>query len=338
MNINRYLRLSWRSWLMATGLAVAALSITIAPVQKAEAADDYPNRPVTIFLPFGTGGVSDIVARLVAEHLSTAFGQRFLVENHPGADGAVGAQIAIRAGNKGYSLFNLGNAVTIRRTTRPDIPDDVERFEPVSPIAQFGLVIVTHPNSQFKTVQDIVSYAKANPGTMNIGSVSRGSTQNLAAELFKTVADIKATIVPFKRSTDVMGAVARKEVDIAFDMIAAAKSEITAGQIKPVATTQAKRSRIFPDVPTVEEGGVKPYDVSSWNCYTAPKGVPQPVVAKLNRELQRILALPDVQKRMLSFGIEPYIGGPELVSERFEKDSAKWRKVILDAGIPIKKK
>lgn len=337
MSTNRYLPISRRSWLGALSLALAALSFASSPFHKAWAEDDYPNRPVKIILPFGTGGVSDITARLLAEHLQKAFGQRFLIENHPGANGALGAQIAISAGNEGYALFNLGNAVTIRRTMMPNQPDDIKRFDPITPIARFGLVIVTRPQSEIKTVQDVVNYAKAHPGAMNIATVSRGSTQNLAAELFKTVADIDAAIIPFRKSPDVMGAVARHEVDIAFDMIAAAKSAIQAGQVRAIATTQARRSRILPDVPTIEEGGVKPYDVSSWNCYTAPKGVPQSVVDKLNREFQRILALPEVQERMLTFGIEPFIGGPDVVAKRFEDDSAKWREVILKAGIPIAK-
>ena len=324
--------------LSIVGLAIAAFTLGSLTAPVARAADDYPNRPVRIILAYGPGGVSDIVSRLLAEHLQKIFGQRFLVENDPGAAGAVATKKALSGDHEGYTLLNIGNAGTIRRTTMPNLPfDEGKDFTPVSPIAQFGLVIVTKPGSKLKTVKDVIDYAKAHPGALNVGTVSVGSTQNLSAQLFKSVADIKATIIPFKKSPEVMGAVARGEVDIGMEIIAGAKNAIKAGQVVPIATTGADRSEVLPKVPTVEEEGLKPFVVTSWNAYAAPNGVPAAVVQKLNHAIQSVLKMPEVKEKMLSFGMEPYYGGPEVVSERFKEDTAKWRKVVLEAGIPIKK-
>jgi tripartite-type tricarboxylate transporter receptor subunit TctC len=320
------------------GLTLAALALVPLAAQLAHAQGNYPDRPVRIILAYGPGGVSDIVSRLLAEHLGKIFNQRFLVENNPGAAGAVATKKALSGDHEGYTLLNYGNAGTIRRTTMPNLPFDMVRdLEPVSPIAEFGLVMVTKPDSKLKTVKDVVDYAKAHPGDLNIGTVSVGSTQNLSAELFRSVAGIKASIIPFKKSPEVMGAAARGEVDIAMEIIAGAKNAIKAGQVIPIATTGAKRSAVLPNAPTVEEGGVKPFVVTSWNAYAAPRGVPAAVVQKLNHAIQGVLKMPEVRDKMLSFGMEPYLGGPQVVSARIEEDTIKWRKIILAAGVPIKK-
>jgi tripartite-type tricarboxylate transporter receptor subunit TctC len=326
------------SRIAAIGLVFAVLALASGVTQTAHAASDYPNRPVHIILAYGPGGVSDIIARILASHLEKTFGQRFLVENNPGAAGAVATQKALSGDRQGYTILNSGNAATIRKTTMPNLPFDVERdFDSVSPIATFDMVMVTKPASTLKTVKDVIAFAKANPGKLNIGTVSVGSTQNLSAVLFRKEADIKATIIPFKKSPELMGATSRGEVDIAMETIAGAQNAIKAGQVVPIATTGAHRSEALPKVPTVEESGIKPFVVGSWNSYVVPKGVPVDVIKKLNTEIQRILHLPDVKKKMVDYGMEPFYGGPEAVDARYKEDVAKWHNVILEAGIPIKK-
>lgn len=318
-----------------TAAAVAMTAVTLAPA-IAQAQDNYPDRPVTIILPFGTGGVSDIAARLLSEKLEASFGQRFLVENVPGANGVIATQQAIQSGNDGYTLLNMGNSATIRATLSPNLsPSQIDDFQPVSPVAEFGLVVVTSPNSEFETISDLVAAARDNPNSLNIGSVASGSTQNLTALLFNSIADIDTTIVPYNSSPELMGAVSRGEVDAAFEIVAGALSAIQNDQVKLIATTRAQRSAVFPDVQTIEEAGFEPFDVSSWNSYVAPNGVPAEVVAELNAEIQRIIHLPEVQEELLAFGLEPFAGGPEAVDERIEADVAKWRGVIEEAGIPI---
>jgi tripartite-type tricarboxylate transporter receptor subunit TctC len=314
-------------------MAAAVLAGLGAPAQ---AQSEYPDRPVTIILPFGTGGVSDIAARLLSQHLEEALGQRFLVENQPGAGGAAATQQAYQGDREGYTLLNMGNSATIRRTLMPSLkPDQIDDFQPVSPVAEFGLVVLASPGSGIESVQDLVEKAKANPGALNIGSVAVGSTQHLTSLLFASVAGIDAQIVPYDSTPDLMGAVARGEVDAAIEIVSGAMAPIQNGQVKLIATTRKERSPVFPDAPTVEESGVAPFDVSSWNSYVAPKGAPDEVVQKLNGEIQRIIALPEVREQMLSFGMEPFEGGPEAVTARIEADVAKWRGVIEAAGMPI---
>lgn len=320
------------------GMAAAAFMLASATVQQARAADAYPNRPVRIILAYGPGGVSDIISRILASHLQKKFGVRFLVENDPGAAGAVAAKKAMSGDREGYTLLNSGNAATIRKTTMPNLPFDVERdFTSVSPIAKFDMVMVAKPGSQFKSAKDVISYAKANPGKLNIGTVSVGSTQNLAAILLRKIADIKATIIPYKKSPQLMGAVASGEVDVAIEIIAGARNAIKAGQVIPLATSGETPSEALPGVPTFESQGIKPYVVQSWNSYVTLKGTPPDRIKKLNTAIQAILHLPEVKKQMISYGMEPFYGGPEAADERTKVDIVKWRKIILDAGIPIKK-
>jgi tripartite-type tricarboxylate transporter receptor subunit TctC len=336
MNFSVTARTTRRKSMLGLAAAFTAfVSVSVLPgVSLAQ--DNYPNRPVRIILPFGTGGVSDIAARLLAEQLSETMGQRFLVENVPGAGGAAATQLAFQGDQEGYTLLNMGNSATIRRTLMPNIkPDQIDDFQPVAPVAEFGLVIVTAPSSEIKTVQDLVAKAKAAPGAVNIGSVAVGSTQHLTALLFETVAGIDVTVVPYQNSPELMGAVARGEVDAGFEISAGAVNSIKNKQVDLIATTRSKRSAVFPDVPTVEESGVAPFDVASWNSYVTTKGVPEPVVKKLNTEIQRILTLPEVREKMLSYGIEPFEGGPEAVTARIETDVAKWRDVIEKAGVPV---
>jgi tripartite-type tricarboxylate transporter receptor subunit TctC len=317
----------------AAAMAVAALAGLCGP---AMAQSNYPTRPVTIILPFGTGGVSDIAARLISEKLEDSLGQRFLIDNQPGANSAVATQKAFKGDKEGYTLLNMGNAATIRRTLMPNQrPDPISDFQPISPVAEFGLVLVAAPQSGIESVQDLVKKAKANPGTINIGSVAVGSTQHLSSLLFATVAGIKVEIVTYNSTPELMGAVARGEVDAALEIVSGAMSPIKTKQVKLIATTRSKRSPVYPDTPTVEESGVAPFDVSSWNSYVAPKGVPNQVVQKLNAEIQRIIDQPEVREKMLSFGMEPFHGGPDAVSKRNGSDIAKWEAVIKAAGMPI---
>ena len=330
-NLTRMCRLHVGALAVITGFAA-----TVAGPGPAHAQNAFPERPVSIVLPFGTGGVSDIAARLLAKHLEEALGQRFLVENVPGANGLVATQQVLQAGNDGYTLLNMGNSATIRRTLSPnDRPSQIDDFEPVSPVAEFGLVVVTAPDSRFDSLKALVDEAKANPDTVNIGSVAVGSTQNLTGLLFATVADIDVSIIPYSSSPELMGAVARGEVDAAFEIVAGALSAIKNNQVHLLAVTMASGSAVFPGAPTVEDAGVVPFDVSSWNSYVAPNGVPAEAVQVLNAEIQRIIQIPEVRDEMLSYGLEPFIGGPEAIDARIEADIVKWRAVIEAAGIPI---
>lgn len=320
------------------GLAALATTVVTGFASIACAQTAFPERPVSIILPFGPGGVSDIAARLISEELDKAFGQRFVVENVPGADGLTATQRALQAGNDGYTLLNMGNSATIRATLSPNLkPSQINDFAPISPVAEFGLVVIVPPDSKFETVSALIEASKADPDAINIGTVAAGSTQNLTALLFTKIAGIDPMVVPYNSTPELIGAVSRGEVDAAFEIVAGALNPVKSGQVKLIATTMARRSAVFPDTPTIEEAGIKPFDVSSWNSYVAPNGVPEEIVTKLNTEIQRIIQLPEVAEKMLSFGLEPFVGTPADVDIRLEADVKKWRDVIEAAGIPVEK-
>lgn len=317
----------------AAGFAVLAGITGISPA----AAQDYPERPVRIVLPYGPGGVADITSRMVAERLTEIFGQRFLVENAPGGAGAVAQQSVLNAGPDGYTLTLIGNAGAIRRTLMPNLAiDEGEDFDPISPLAEFTMVLVTAPDSELQTVQDILDFAKENPGEMNIGTVAVGTTQNLAASLLTSVAGIEAAIIPYKNSPDLLAGVQRGDADIAIEIFAAAKASIESEQVRAIAVTGTERSPNLPDVPTVEESGVSPYVVTSWNAFAAPAGTPAEHIEKLNEAITGILAEPEVVERMVSFGMTPYAGPGSTVTDRLDSDTAMWRDVIEQAGIEPK--
>tara|TARA_R100001369_G_scaffold59709_1_gene86669 strand:- start:35482 stop:36540 length:1059 start_codon:yes stop_codon:yes gene_type:complete len=323
-----------RRFLLAAAAALAAVGL--APFQAS--AQNYPSKPVELVLAFGTGGVSDIIARTLAPALEEKLGQRFIVQNMPGAGGTVAMQAVSKAGPDGYTLLNVGTSGPIKRTLMPNLPfDQVEDFEPVTPISNFGLVIVSAPDSQFSTLEYLVNYARENPGMVNIGTVSVGSTQYLAAKLFATVAGVDAAVIPYKSSPELMGGVARGEVDVAFEIIAGAKSAIENAQVVPLATTMAGRSKLYPDTPTVEEAGITPYDVSSWNGYSAPNGVPEEVKTAINDAMRELLADPVIAEKLAAIGAETWIATPQEMRTRQEQETEMWAKVIEDAGVPIEK-
>ncbi|KMK65144.1 tripartite tricarboxylate transporter substrate binding protein [Puniceibacterium sp. IMCC21224] len=318
------------------GMLIAAAAIASTLGVGSAAAQDYPNKPVDIVLGFGTGGVSDIIARTLAPELEAALGQRFVVKNVPGAGGTVASQTVTEAGNDGYTLLNVGASGPIKKTLLPNQPfDQVDDFEPVAPVANFGLVVVVAPDGQFASLDDLLTFGRANPGALNVGTVQVGSTQFLAAKLFLSVAGIDAVVVPYSSTPELMGGVARGEVEVAFEIIPGAKAAVDNAQVRPVATTMNTRSALFPDLPTVEESGVAPYDVSSWNGYSAPIGVPDEVKETLSSAVQTILQKPEIKEKLAAVGAEPYVGTAADMVKRQEQETEMWEKVIVEAGVPI---
>lgn len=315
-------------------LAIAAAAILVSGSADIGIAADYPAKPVTIVLSYAPGGVADISTRLIAEQMGKKLGQQFIVENKPGGGGILGIQTALNAANDGYTLMLIGNGQAIAKSLFTQLPYDPEaNFEPVSMFAEFGLVMFTGANSKFKSAQDILDYAKANPGKLNIGSINTGSTQNLSAELFMNVAGIDASLIPFKGSPDLVTATIRGDVDVGFEIYAGLKSALDAKQVIPLATTGSNRASNLPDIPTIEEAGVKPYSVTSWNALAGPKGIPAEHIAALNEAVAEALANPEVIARMADFGMESRPTTPEALAERMSADVLKWATVIEDAGV-----
>jgi tripartite-type tricarboxylate transporter receptor subunit TctC len=313
-------------------LALSALAISTTGPSHGQAT--YPTRPVRIVLPFGAGGVADITARIVADKLGEKLGQRFIIENQPGAGGITAARSVLSAPADGYTIAMLTNGTAISVPLFKSLPfDPVKDFAPISSLGFFDFIIATNSDSQYRTLADVLAAARAQPGKLNVGTINVGSSQNLSAELFKSSAKIDFAIIPYRGSPEVIVALLRDDVNVMIDNYAALKATLADGKIRALAATGSRRLEYLPDVPTVEEAGVPDYEVISWNALFAPAGTPAEVVGILNRALQEILATPDVKKRLLELGIEAKAGTPEELSARLKGDIAKWSRVIERAGI-----
>ncbi len=312
-------------------LMVGALAI--APL-TAHAQGKYPDKPVKLVLPFGAGGVADITARLVAEKLSEKLGQRFVVENNPGAGGITAARAVLQSPADGYTLAILTNGTAVSVGLFNKLPfDPVKDFAPVSSMGYFDLIFVTSADGPYKTLADFIKAAKAKPGTLNLGTIAAGSSQNLGAELFKSTAGIDVVIVPFKTSGEVLVGLERNDVQMAAEFYAALRGGLDAKKFIPVGTSGVKKADYLPGAPTVKEAGGGNFEVTSWNAVFAPAGTPTDVIKVLNKAMNEVLADPDVKKKALELGIEAKGSTPQEIQDRLKADIAKWSAVIEKAGI-----
>src|SRR5258706_8770451 len=258
----------------------------------------YPARPVRILVPFAAGGVADITARVVSQEMSAAMRQQILVENRPSAGGIVASEAVAKSDPDGYTLLFLTNGNAVSVSLFKSLPyDAVGDFAPVSTVGFFDLVLVVDSASKIGSVRELLAYSKANPNKLNVGTINPGSTQNLAAELFKSMSGIDAQPVPFKATPPVITALKAKDVQVAFEILAPVLAQIRGGTLKALAVTSEKRFAGLPDVPTVAESGVAGYQASSWNGIPAPPKTPRPVIERLNREVNPAVAAPRVRKR-----------------------------------------
>lgn len=320
---------SRRSFL--NGAAALSLGASLPLPALAQA---YPSKPVRILVPFGAGGIADITVRIVAERLGDKLGQRFVIENQPSAGGINAARAALQGGPDGYSLalFSNGTAVAagLFKTLRYD---PVKEFAPVSALGYFDFVFATGGESRFKTMGALLAEARAKPGVLNIGTIATGSTQNLSGELFKSSANIDARIVPFRTTPDVILAALRGDVDLIVDSYASMKSNLEDGKLRALGTSSINRSVALPNVPTVAEGGVPGFDVTSWNAIFAPAGTPEPVIATLNKAILEVLAMPETKKQLLDLGIEAKGSTPTELGDKLKADIVKWTAIIDKSGI-----
>ena len=318
----------------AISLAAVAVATLAAPHQ-AGAAASYPDRPVRIVLPFAAGGVADTTARIVAEKLGNKLGQRFYIENQPGAGGIAAARTVIAAAPDGYTLALLSNGTAVSVSLFKQLPfDPLKDFAPISSLGFFDFIFTTGAGSPFKTLADFIAAAKARPGTLNVGTINIGSTQNLSAELFKTAAGIDFTIVPYRGTPEVEVSLLQGNIALMIDSYSSIKGNLADGKFRALASSGPVRSESTPEIATVRENNVTDYDVVSWNALFAPAATPPEIVATLNAALQDILADPDVKQRLLELGITAKASTPQEISARLTSDIDKWQKVIERAGIP----
>jgi tripartite-type tricarboxylate transporter receptor subunit TctC len=316
----------------ALGLSLLATS---AVIRGARAQAKYPDRPVRVILPFGAGGVADVTARLVAEALGRKLGQNFVIENNPGAGGIAAARAALAGGKDGYTLTLLTNGTAISVPLFNHLPfDPLKDFVPISTIGYFSCVFAVGAESPFHTLADFLKADHDKPGTINVGTINVGSTQNLTAELFKSMAQANFVIVPFRSSPDVVVGLLRNDIQMDMDFYAALKPTLDNGKARAIATSGRQRSPELPNVPTVQEAGVANFDVTAWNGLYAPAGTPQTVINTLNAALHDVLADPALKRRALDLGIDARASTPAELDARMRSDIAKWGAVIASARIP----
>ncbi len=312
-----------------------ALPAQALPPQVLQAQGKYPDRPVRIILPFGAGGVADVTARFVADKLGEKLGQRFIVENQPGAGGIAAARSVIASPPDGYTLALLSNGTAISVPLFKSLPfDPLKDFAPVSSMGYFDFIFVANAGSPYKTLGDFIKAAKEKPGALNVGTINVGSSQNLSAELFKSTAGIDFVIVPFRGTPDVLVALLRNDVQLAIENYVALKANIADRKMIAVASSGATRTQFLREVPTVQQAGGGQFEVRSWNAIFAPAGTSPDVIKILNQAMREVLATPDVKQKALDLGIEAKASTPEEIAARLKADIEKWTKVIAGAGIP----
>jgi tripartite-type tricarboxylate transporter receptor subunit TctC len=315
-------------------VCAAVLAALVALPAPSASAETYPSRPIHLIVPFGAGGVADVSSRIVADKLGDQLGQRFVIDNMPGAGGIAAARNALAAPRDGYTLALLTNATAISVSLFANLPfNPLKDFTPISTLGYFDCLFVTNAASEFRTLGDFLKAARAKPGALNVGTVNPGSTQHLTAELFKSTAAVNFVIVPFRTTPEAVIGLMRNDVQMVIDFYAGLNAGLSDGKLRPVAWSAAQRSPALPDVPTVEEGGVAGFNVSSWNALYAPTGVPGEAIETINRGLHTVLADPEVKRRLLDLGIDSKASKPAELDERMRADIKKWAEVIERAGI-----
>ena len=316
--------------------AAAALS-SIAGAQTSAQAQLYPNHVIRIVVPFPPGGAVDSVARIVAQHLSQAWGATVVVDNKAGAGGAIGVEAVARAPKTGYDLL-LGpiGPLTINPSLYPNLSYDTLRdFEPVVLIAGTPAVLVVQPSLGVNSVPAFVDLLKAKPGKLNFGSAGSGNITHLVPEYFLTTVQARATHVPYKGSAPAISDFLGGQLDFMFDVVPTAQPHIRSGKFKALAVTSLKRSSALPEVPTLDELGYKGFDITSWWGLLAPKGTPQAVIDKLNEEVNRGLQTPAVRESLLKLGADPLGGTPARFSGLIQSELVRWKKVVKDSGAKV---
>ena len=310
--------------------AIALLGSLVAPL----AAQTYPDHPVRITVPFAPGGIADITTRIVADGLSQKLGQNFIVDNMQSPGGITAARAALTGAHDGYTLTLFTNGTAISAALFNNLRyDPIKEFAPVSGLGYFDFAFATAGDGPYKSLGDFLKAARAKPGELNIGTVAIGSTQNLAAELFKSVTGIDARIVPYRATPELIVATIRGDIAVMLDSPASMKGNFADGKLRALALSGAKHSDFMPDTPSASDAGAPGFDVPSWNALFAPAGTPPKVIETLNTALAAVFADAEIRKRLNDVGISPYPTTPAEIGERMKSEITRWADVIAKAGI-----
>ena len=319
-----------------TFVCVSALTLSfVTNLAQAQTAANFPNKTIKIVVPFGAGGIADLTARTVGAKMAEILGQAVVIENKPGAGGIAAGELVAKSEPDGSTLLLMSNGTAVSASLFKSLPfDTVKDFAPVSTLGFFDIALVTKADSPFKTLADLLSFAKANPGKLNVGTINIGSTQNLAAELFKSTASINVQIVPFNGTPAVITALRGGQIDAAVEILGPVKTQIDAKAIHALAVMGLKRAPSMPNVPTAKESGVTNMNAASWNALAVSAKTPKDIVAKLNVAVTAALVSADVKQKLDSLGVEAGASRPEVLGELLNAEIKRWGEVITRANIP----
>jgi len=310
-------------------LALLAAACLVSPAL----AQSYPTKPIRIVVPFAPGGGSDFIARFMAQKLTVGLGQQVIVENKPGAGGMLGIEQGVKSPADGYTLTLIASSYTVNPSIYKFTFDPVNDITPIIQLSQGPLLVVVRPSLSAKSTQDLIALAKAKPGQVNFASSGQGSVIHMATELFQSMAGVKMNHIPYKGTgpalTDTIGG----QTDVFFSSTATAVPHVQSGKLRAIAVTTLKRIPALPDVPTVNESGVKGYDVVLWHGLIGPKGLPRPIVNRINAEAGKALKVKETADQLQSDGVAPAGGTPEQFLAQIKKEIGIWRKVAADAGV-----
>jgi len=315
------------------GLITAFIALSLA-AGVGNAQQGYPTKPIRLIVPFPPGGQTDVVARVVAQKLSEAFGQTVVVDNRPGAAGNIGVEIAVKAPADGYTMVQISTSYTGNVALRKLSYDPVNDITPIGMIGEIANLVTVNPSGPFKTVKELIAYAKANPGKINFASGGTGSGNHLATEEFAQRTGIRMTHVPYKGSTAGVNDLIGGRIQLIFSGITGMIPHHKAKRVLGIAVTSAKRNQAVPNLPTVGET-VPGYVSVSWSAIIGPKGLPRDITARWNKELNRILQMPDVKERMDAMGLDVVGGTQAHLRNVIIQDIATWKKVVAGAGIKL---
>jgi len=319
---------------LLVGAAAATLPTLWLPVR---AQDAWPNKPIRMVVPFAAGGTSDALARLLGEKLTGVLKQTIVVDNKGGAGGVIGSDAVAKAAPDGYT-FVLGtiSSHAINPVLQPKMPYDAAKdFVPTFFIGNIANMLLCGAQQPYKSVKDVIAAAKAKPGTLGFGTAGAGSSQHLSGEKFKLDAGIDLIHVPYKGSGPSMQDLIAGQIPLSFETALVALPQITAGKVRALAVTTAKRSKVAPEVPTMSEAGLKGFDVASWQAIFAPANTPAPIVQRMHAELTKIVAQTEVAARLFTMGVENVPMTPAQLSEFQRAELAKWAKIVKDGNIKV---
>ncbi|HYC47215.1 MAG TPA: tripartite tricarboxylate transporter substrate binding protein [Burkholderiales bacterium] len=319
-------------------LAVPGLALAGGAVGAAQphAAADYPVRPVRFIVPFNAGGANDLTARVIAQKLTDRWGRQFVPDNRPGAAGSLGVDTAARAAPDGYTIAIISASLAVNSAVSPKLPYDLTKdLQAIAQVSSLFYVVTLHPSVPATSIKELIAYARANPGKIDYGSSGTFGLQHLSGELFQHLTGTKLVHVPYKGGAQALADIVSGQIRMGFSTLLSARGHISAGRVRALAITTRKRSPALPEVPTLDESGVRGYEVDQWFGIVAPAQTPRPIVAKLATAISESVHAPDVAQRFSADGSTPVSSGPDAFAAHVRDEIAKWRRLAKETGLKM---